>query len=408
MDRLLLVLWVALLGVDRIDLLGGGGPIVLLPFQVLTAVVVLAEWGRRLRSGRLPVPSAATQRFGALLLGLLALISLSILRSADVTTSLGRALLFAATACGVPLAVWGAADRDGLAETLARGAQVGLAVAVLFNALCLLALLGAIPERAALGALTVDLTPSVYGVMPRLGGGALDMNRGGLMALIHTVLIALAPTPIRGRRAWVALGALLVLGSLSRSVLLAALPVVAVGLLQSKGRAVTARGAVLLCTSLAIGACALLQPGVRERTGRALAPLAERVSLREGSAQSHVALFTRAGEVATRSAAGTLLGIGFGTSFRELADFFAGNRYGNFHSTWLTLWVESGILSVVVALLVLVGAWRQAGPLRGLLLGLVLYNGFYNGLSEPLLWVALALTWIAPHVLAGSMRRMHT
>lgn len=404
MDRLLLVLWVALLGVDRIDLLGGGGPIVLLPFQILTAVVVLAEWGRRLRAGRLPVPTAATKRFAALLLCLLALISLSILRSADVSTSLGRALLFAATAVGVPLALGGAANRDAFGQTLARGAQVGLAVAVLFNALCVLALLGAIPKGVTLGLVSVDLTPSVYGAMPRLGGGALDMNRGGLMALIHTVLIALAPAQIRERRAWVALGAVLVLGSLSRSVLLAAVPIVAMGFFQSRGRVVTARGVVLLCTAIAMGAFALLQPGLREGTGRALAPLADRVSIREGSAQSHVALFARAGEVATRSAAGTLLGIGFGTSFRELADFFAGNRYGNFHSTWLTLWVESGILSVIVALLVLVGAWQQAGPLRGLLAGLVLYNGFYNGLSEPLLWVALALTWMAPQVLTTSPR----
>ena len=401
MDRVLIVLWIASLGVDRIDLLGGNGPLVLLPFQLLTALTVLAEWTRRLRAGRLPVASPNTRLFAALLLALLAMVALSILRSADVVTSLGRALLFSATALGVSLAVWGAADRDAVGALLARGAQVGLLVALLFNALCILALLGVIPEQQVLGLVAVDLTPSVYGTLPRLGGGALDMNRGGLMALIHTLLIALAPGRIRARSAWIAFGAVLVLGSLSRSVFLAALPVLIYAAMRAQGRLPSARPVIVALVGIALAATALLNPTIRERTARATAPLADRVSLREGSAQSHLELFARAGDVATRNVAGTLLGIGFGTSFRELADYFAGNRYGNFHSTWLTLWVESGIFSALIALALIVGPLRQAGPLRGLLIGLVLYNAFYNGLSEPLLWVTLALAWIAPQVLAG-------
>lgn len=405
MDRLLLVLWVALLGIDRVDLFGGNGPLVLVPFQTVTVLTVLSEWTRRLRTGNLPVATASTRLFAALLLSLLAIVTLSILRSADVTISLGRTLLLAATAIGVSLTIWGAADRDALGDLLARGGQLGLVVALAFNALCLLALVGVIPELHAFGGIATDLTPSVYGTLPRLSGGALDMNRGGLMALIHTVLIALAPGRIRARSAWIAFGATLVLGSLSRSVMLAAIPSVLYAAFLARGRLPSARVLLVACAGIALGAIALLNPSLRERTARTTAPLADRVSLREGSAQSHLELFARGGEVATRSIAGTMLGIGFGTSFRELADFFAGNRYGNFHSTWITLWVESGIFSALIALALLVGPLRQAGPLRGLIVGLVLYNTFYNGLGEPLLWVTLALAWVAPQVLARPQGR---
>ena len=43
MSDLALVLWVALLGADRIDILGGEGPVVLTPFYVLTPIVVWTE-----------------------------------------------------------------------------------------------------------------------------------------------------------------------------------------------------------------------------------------------------------------------------------------------------------------------------------------------------------------------------
>jgi len=64
MTDLLLPLWVALIGADRIDLLGGHGPIVLTPFYVLTPLVIGREAVRRsksLRSSTAP-PAGARRR----------------------------------------------------------------------------------------------------------------------------------------------------------------------------------------------------------------------------------------------------------------------------------------------------------------------------------------------------------
>jgi hypothetical protein len=399
MSTALFTAWIALLGTDRIDLLGGRGPILLLPFQLLTILVVVSEWRRRIAARTLPQITPDTSRFGALVLGLLALIALSILRSADVEVSLGRALLLTATAVGVPLAIWGAADRADLLALLGRGARAGLIVALVFNVLGILSLVGVVPIEYDAGPVRLLFETSVYELVPRLAGGASDMNRGGLIALVHTVLIAIAVPTVRGRRAWITLCAVLVIGSLSRSVLLAAIPAL---LFTPRLRTAPAAGRMALAIGLAavaIGSSALLVPKVREATVRVTAPLGQRFSPQEGSAQAHAYLFTRAAEVGTRDVAGTLLGIGFGTSFRVLADFFAGNKYGNFHSTWLTLWVESGVFAMLIALALLALPLRRAGPLSGLFAGMIFYNAFYNGLSEPLLWVALALVWIAPEAL---------
>lgn len=399
--RGLIILWVAFLGVDRIDLLGGRGPILLLPFQVLTAAVVAAEWTRRWRLRQLPAVAPQTWRFAALLLALLTVIGASILRSADVTMSLGRSLLLAATAVGVPLAVWGLADRDDALALLGRGAQLGLLVAVLFDIAQVLAVVGLVDTVVTLGPADVHLPLSFYDVLPRFGGGAADMNRGGMIALMHTVLIALAEPRIRARGAWLTLGGVLIVSSLSRSVALATVCTLLLSPAVRGAWRTPWRGVAVACAAAAAAAVLFLSPGLRDRTVQTLAPLSERFSLREGSAQSHAFLFDRGQDIATRSIAASALGIGFGSAYRVLADEFAGNKYGNFHSTWLTLWVESGVLSVLIALALMLLPLRRPSPLSGLVIGLVVYNLFYNGIAEPLLWVILALLWVTPELLRG-------
>jgi hypothetical protein len=394
--RALLIVWVALLGTDRIDLLGGRGPALLLPFHVLTALLIPAEWYRRYATRTLPPLTRARGTFAALVLTLLTVVGLSILRSEDVTMSLGRALLFAGTATGVPLVVWGAADRPELRTLLGRGAVLGLAIALVFNIAALGVLVGQLPREFAIGPVVTQLATPIYGAIPRLSGGALDMNRGGLVALFHVLLLLLAPGAPRGRALWVGLGGVLVLGSLSRSVLLCALPTLALTpRIRALVRAAHLPRAALLAT-VAFASALLLAPTAREGTLLATAPLAERFRLREGSAQEHAYLLARARAVVTQDVPTTIGGIGYGTSFRALSDIFAGNRYGNFHSTWFTLWAESGIFALLLILAIFLVPLRRAGPLTGFVLGLMLFNTFYNGFTEPLLWVTLAMAWSMP------------
>ena len=403
---MLLEFWIALLGADRIDLLGGRGPAVLLPVHLLTALIVIREWTRRARARSIPRLDARGATFAALLLGALALVALSVLRSADIATSTGRAVLFAATALAVPVALLGMSDRPDLRQILGRGGVLGLAIALLFSGLQVMAFFGLLPFVLEVGPARVLLEPFIYETVPRLAGASADMNRGALMALCHTTFVVIGTPPGRARQFWIAVGAVLIVGSLSRSVGLAAVVALVVNAPAMYARlrhARTARGAAVgtaaLLGAVAVVSALLLAPTVRESTGRVLAPLSQRFELTEGSAQAHTYLLRRGLEVASQDVPTTLIGIGFGSAFRALADDFEGGRYGNFHSTWITFWAESGVFALLIVIALFVGPLPRAGPLAGLLLGLMVYNTFYNGHLEPVLWLTFALAWLAPAAL---------
>jgi hypothetical protein len=144
---------------------------------------------------------------------------------------------------------------------------------------------------------------------------------------------------------------------------------------------------------VALGAALLLDANRREATARAVEPLAARFDPREGSAETHALLLERGIEMGTRSLPHAFLGIGYGTSFRVLADVFDGDPYGNFHSAWLAIWVEAGVLAMLLLLAMALLPLRRRTRFASLLLGLFVYNVFYIGLSDPLYWLTLGLAW---------------
>ncbi len=365
----------------------------MLPFYPLTALLVATEWLRRQRDGGLPRPSATQWRFAALVLALLTLTALSVFRSGDVPLSVNRLILLGGVALGSGLALWLMSDRDDLALLLARGAQLGLALALLADAIQLAQFLGALPDEASLGPVRLLLTSHSYGILPRLTGLSWDINGAGGTILVQAALIWLAGPSLPFRRAWLAIAALLIALTLSRSAALAALPAVLllprVDLLGRGARLAIAAG----CIALALGAAALLNEPARAATAQALAPLAERFDPTEASAQSHAHLMARGLDEATRDVPRTLLGAGYGSSHRLLQDIFPGLKHGNFHTLYLQLWVESGVFALLAFVAMLVATWRRAGALRGLVIGFALYNIFYQGLAQPAFWILIALVW---------------
>jgi hypothetical protein len=403
LPRLLFIAWMASLGADRIDLLGGRGPAVLLPFHVLTPLVLLA-----FGFPRLPQMTVAFRAYAAWLLALLTLVGLSLLQSADLTISAGRFTLFGSTMIGVAAVLWSLWERDDREALIQTGARAGLGVSIAFNVATLFVLLGVLPATLELGVSVIDLSPLLYGVLPRLAGPTVDMNRGAMLVLVFGTIVAMGP---RKSGWWIAAAALMLVGSLSRSAMLATATVLLVALWRSRssaksiegagdsGRAVTAKSRARLAGAAALSllcivAITQLNPSVRESSARTVAPLAERLDPREVSAQTHAYLIERGVEAGTRSLPQALLGIGFGTSFRELADVFDGNRYGNYHSAWLQLWVEAGFVVMLLAMAVALLPLRRRPRLAGLVLGLFVYNVFYIGIGEPQYWLATGLAWL--------------
>lgn len=399
--RALFIAWIASLGADRIDLLGGAGPAMLVPFNALMAVLLAVVWGGHLRARRWPQLPRGAQSFAALLLLLVTLVALSVLRSADFGLSAGRAVLLLASCVGVPLIIWGVAEREDLLTLLGRGACAGLAFSAIMNLGQALNLIGLVPNDVFVGPVLLKFEVMRYGVFPRFAGAAFDMNRGAMLAVTFGVMVSLARPIVAGRRGWMLLASLMALSSLSRSAALAAIPVLLLTpQLQTSLRTVRSVRVVLgaALVAIALGASLMFNPDLRAQTSETLAPLASRLDVQEASAGVHAELYARAAEVSTRSYGEALGGIGYGMSFRELADVFGGNRYGNFHSSWLTLWVEVGIFALLVGWALILAPLRGVTAFRGLILGMFVFSIFYNFLGDPALWLCIALAWMTPRL----------
>ncbi len=192
------------------------------------------------------------------------------------------------------------------------------------------------------------------------------------------------------------IGIVLLLLTLSRSALLAAASLALIAA-WSAWRGRLSPGVMLATTSgvALVTALLLSSPDLRRQVGRALEPLGARFSLAEQSAQDHTRLLDRGMEEATASVRRAAVGAGYGESFLLLQDIFPGNRYGNFHSLFLTVMVESGVFALMLLLVLLGVPLLYDSPLRPMVAGLVGFNIFYQSLGEPTFWLVLALAWLS-------------
>ncbi|MBU6367350.1 MAG: O-antigen ligase family protein [Gemmatimonadetes bacterium] len=419
----LLLAWMALLGADRVDLFGTQGPFTLTPFLVLSPLVVASEWWRRRRVGsELQVP-LVTRRLLLLVTVLLACATASVFASRDLPRSAARLvqlLLLLSGSTGVLLSV---RDRPDLPAVLARGARWGIGVSAVVSLLQLLVLAGVVPGELPEGTPVVRLTPFLYaGIVPRLSGLVLDANRTGLLLLLYGWLEAKGdPMPTRRAR-WLALAALLLLFTLSRSALLAlggmalvtavarwrafARPDARTPHARRGGAGAHARVVPAVVASVALlvgaGAAALLgRPDWRDEAADVAGTLQQRFTVREGSARDHLRLLNRGVDVGTRSVPAALTGIGYGSAHMELQDFFPGDRYGNFHSLYVGAFAEMGVAGMLALLTLLAASLRPAAT-RAPVAAALLFGVFYSTLAEPTFWVLLLLAWVPPDADAPS------
>jgi len=144
-----------------------------------------------------------------------------------------------------------------------------------------------------------------------------------------------------------------------------------------------------------LSAFLLTNPRVLDRVASiASSPLGQHLSGGQGSASTHLALLERGFDEATQSIPRAAIGLGYGNSYLVLQDVFPGNRYGNFHSLYITMFAESGVVGILLTLVVLLTPLVLGGPWRPLVAAAVVFNIFYQTTSEPVFWFALALAWM--------------
>jgi DNA-directed RNA polymerase subunit D len=73
-------------------------------------------------------------------------------------------------------------------------------------------------------------------------------------------------------------------------------------------------------------------------------------------------LLARGWEVATQDVKHALLGIGYGHAYLTVQDISPGNEYGNFHSLFVTIFAEAGIVAGLFVAWLFVHVLLRAGP----------------------------------------------
>jgi hypothetical protein len=197
----------------------------------------------------------------------------------------------------------------------------------------------ALPSEAAP---VLRIAPSLHGgLLPRLSGTVFDSNRSGLLLVLYAAILLWHDRRRHvGMLAWLLLFLVL---TLSRSAALAACAALAWHRLAirrvssrdpSSGtstRALPVVGLVGASVMIAASSTLLLSPALRADTLRVLRPVAERFTVSRGSGEDHLHLLARGMETATQSMPNALQGIGYGSGYLVLQDFFPGDKYGNFH-----------------------------------------------------------------------------
>ena len=112
-------------------------------------------------------------------------------------------------------------------------------------------------------------------------------------------------------------------------------------------------------------------------------------SERRTSTRTHLNLWVRGWEVSSENFKSLLLGKGWGTEYVYTQDFFPGNKYGNFHSGYVSILVQTGILGLFFyAIYLLQPAIRDFNWVL-FTIGIAWINLFYQYNAEALYWILL-------------------
>ena len=395
-SRVLLVLWIALLAVDRIDFLGGEGAFILTPFLVLTPLLLVFEGFRVLESRAGLQLQLQGKAYLLLVLFFLSIVLISSLLAQDPLMSAKRSALLSFLGMSTFAVAVTVSGRKDSRRALVAGAKLGLIIAIVFGVLEVLTFISNLSEPFRFGFLTIDFWPhTYYGIVPRISGQVMDANRGGLLMVFYLFILLRWDRPGFRRWGWLTLGSMFILLSLSRSAVL--MGMITVFLIWSEGRRfrVNRRAVFAVLIGLVVSSGWLMaSSSTRSSIVRGLEPLAQRLSPTEASTQEHFLLLGRGVEEGAESVKRATIGMGYGNSYMELQDIFPGNKYGNFHSLYVTMLAESGVLALILSLILLGYPLGLPGVWRPLIWGFVAFNIFYQTLAEPLFWFALAMAWL--------------
>ncbi len=395
---------IALLGADRIDLLAGYGPFRLTPFLLLASLAVLIRLLVVGLGGSVRVVTNLTFRRQIPYLAVLAMFLILAFASTIFGLNPERGLvslfdLVLVAGLGYCLSLRILVE-SAPEKMIVRSVTLAVIVWLIFCIGGYIAWSHGVmraQEEAASSIESMFAPTAAFGFAPRLSGYCLDSNRAGFILVMYLVLLDRFAAKTRYTRFLRFAIGFFILLAVSRSAVLCWCSYYLFSAafwrrLATRRAAFRLAGVVMAC--LLLGLAYHREIGDLWELWQISDVVSDRLSGEQGtSGGDHIQLINRGLETWSSSAHTVIAGIGFAGAPRFLGDFFGDNKYGNFHSLYVSVLAELGLPSFLL-LMILLGypiiGRKGAGPC---IAAIAIFNVALQSYMEPIFWLALALVW---------------
>ncbi|MBU3547854.1 hypothetical protein [Polynucleobacter sp. P1-05-14] len=383
----LLILWIALLGADRIDLAGKNLFFNFTPFIFLSLLIspLLFYYYKNIEFRINLSEKKILIFFSALLLSIIP----SVLLSNDFLLSLKRFILLNFEFFSIFIIVSYIFTLHEVKKILTVGAILGIIFHSSFSLYEELRwFAGSLNSTNAF--IDLNIVPFA-GYAPRLTGLSMDPNRACLIFISLLFLIFLYQKEGNLKFALSFILVTLIYLSLSKSGILILIISIFYYLVIKSNRNETKKIVMILFLPAIFSLAILIFVNEINFGGF----ISERISVVKGSSAAvHYSLGEIASKTIVKSTSNFFIGNGFQASQNLLEAYFPNNKYANFHTLYLSLIAESGIFSLILMLIFLAFPVIRKSSIRPLLAAVIVFNIFYQSILDPVFWFICVLGYI--------------
>ena len=391
----LLILFVASIGVDRVNFLPDGN-FTLTPFLIISFLLIF--FLLLLKLEKINSNWFMNDKKLSLTLSLFILfILISIPFSQEIYFSFKRLILLIYIIFST-LFIFISFDKKDLYENIYKGSIVGSILFYIFNIMLVLTWLG----NVNIDNTFINFEPHTLSYfIPRLGGFSEDVNRGGFVLILFTYIMLIYKNKIKLNSLFIVFNIFFLFCTLSRSsivlfVLTSLIYTTYYASKDFKNRYIIY--VLLLFSTFIISINYLSQLNIIDLPS----VIDERISIEDkghdSSSSIHFMLIEDAIENIGSSAKIFLIGNGHGTSYKLIDGYrMSGKKFANFHSQYLSVFVENGIFAFLSLLYLtfIYPLYSRGNVFLPLVLGLFAFNLFYQLTNEPAYWFTIFLFYFA-------------
>lgn len=397
MTNTLIILWIASIGADRVDFAFGKAGFTITPFIMLSGIIVIGHVVKNIVKCSVPVYSIRNLKKivwpSVMLAFFLILIFLSVLFAKDLELGSKRLTLLSFELFFVAIMTQMLLTRD-YCYLITKGSQFGILLFLLFDVIQLVYWFSPSFAQIAKGFDFVNVIPPSYGLIaPRPSGFSQDMNRGGILLVFYFSNILLFGKNVRHKSYYLSLAFILLIVTFSRSAIISFL-IFTLSYLLLKRKEIRWRTVAGYTFAIIVSFIALLV-AIQGQSSLDLTKLmSERVTFSSSSSGGeHIDLLNKGIATFSESVKTMTVGIGFGSAYTVLTDFFDFNKNSNFHSLYISLLAETGFVTLIIVIILLITPTFMVSQYTPLLIALIFFNLFYQMTLEPAFWLIILWSW---------------